>query len=374
MLKTAFCVTATLVLGAPAFAEEVLIGAPVAMTGPLAPYAGPPMKAGTEVGAEVLNAKGAWGHGRQVKVLTDDFASDKAQAISLTTRMITRDNVAMMLSPPTSIPATAAVPVANSLSTPIIGLAYSDQVAKAGPWGFKIYVDAAVGSTTLAHYARDKMGVKSVAVVYDKTNDGATGIKTGFVTAAKQLGINVVSEDGYVTTDTNFAAIVTKIAASAPDALFVSGTPEAGANVIVQARQAGLKADTKLLGMNAFGSPNFTKVGGKAVEGMVFPADYSDKLDTPDNKAFVEAYRKKTGRLPDTFAATSYAGMQVAAAAVSAADTATDRTKIRDALAGLRNIHTVLGYGDFSFDDQRFGVYKPLLLEVRGGDLQIIGQ
>ncbi len=107
---------------------------------------------------------------------------------------------------------------------------------------------------------------------------------------------------------------------------------------------------------------------------MVFPADYSDALDTPDNKAFLEAYKRKTGRVPDTFAATSFAGMQVPAAAIAAADTATDRAKIRDALAGLRNIHTVLRYGDFSFNEQRFAVYTPLLLEVRGGELRIIGK
>jgi branched-chain amino acid transport system substrate-binding protein len=176
-------------------AEEVVVGAPLPLTGGLASYAGPIMKSALEIAADHINQDHLLGPDRTIKLIIDDFGSDKAQAIALTTRMITRDNVLAFVGPPISPPALAAVPVANELKTPMIGIAYSEDVVKAGPWGFKLYEHASKGMGIMATFAHKKLGLKKVAVVYDKAIDGMVSLKDAFVMSYKKEGGQIVSED-----------------------------------------------------------------------------------------------------------------------------------------------------------------------------------
>ena len=77
-----------------------------------------------------------------------------------------------------------------------------------------------------------------------------------------------------LTSDTDFLAVITKIIATKPEAVFLALVAEQSANFIIQARQQGIDPATKFLGVPNFGSDQFTLIGGKAVEGAVYVADY----------------------------------------------------------------------------------------------------
>ena len=72
------------IMARPALAEDYIIGAEIALTGTYA-WIGVPSREGLDVGIEEVNASGALG-ANKLKVVIEDTASDKTQAISLINR------------------------------------------------------------------------------------------------------------------------------------------------------------------------------------------------------------------------------------------------------------------------------------------------
>ena len=70
-------------------------------------------------GVEEVNASNLLG-GHKLKVLIEDTASDKPQAISLINRFSARDKALMVLGPSSSSEGVAIAPVANELQVPLL--------------------------------------------------------------------------------------------------------------------------------------------------------------------------------------------------------------------------------------------------------------
>jgi branched-chain amino acid transport system substrate-binding protein len=273
----------------PALAEDYIIGAEMALTGTYA-WIGVPSREGLDVGIEEVNASGVLGTGK-LKMLIEDTASDKTQAISLINRFKARDKAIMVLGPSSSSEGVAIGPVANELKIPLLTTtAVSDAINKSGPWVFKTPASPALIIGDVAKYAVDKMGVKSVAMVWGRNNDGQVGQKAAALEVFKSKGTKISAEESVLTSDTDFLAVITKIIATKPEAVFLALVAEQSANFIIQARQQGIEPATKFLGVPYFGSGQFTLIGGKAVEGAVYVADYYAGQDSDENKRFVEAY------------------------------------------------------------------------------------
>ncbi|MGZ5811832.1 MAG: ABC transporter substrate-binding protein [Xanthobacteraceae bacterium] len=365
-------VSAILALGATAAtADEVLVGIQLPLTGPIASFAGPPLKAGVELALERIEKSNFLGDGRKLKVLIEDDAADKNQAISLTNRFVTRDHVSILLGPPTTVLASAAAPVANSLDTPILTIAVADVVTQVGPWVYKLYMSPDAAMTAVGQYATDKLKVKKVALVYDRANDASVAQKNVFKDYVTKKGVEIVAEETTQVGETNFAPMATKLASLAPDALFLATTAEVGANIVIQSRRAGLADSVKILGNNNFSTPAYARTGGKAVDGTIYPADYFAGLPTEENKAFVEAFRKLTGKEPDSFSAAAYVGLMVVAQAVKDAGPGADKAKIKEALSRVKDLPTVFGRGKFSIDANRSGAYEIVLVKLANGNPEL---
>ena len=82
----------------------------------------------------------------------------------------------------------------------------------------------------------------------------------------------------------------------------------------------------------------------------------------------MKAYQAKYNTPPDQFAAQAYAGVYLLAAAIRDAGKA-DSAAIRDALAKLKDVDTVLG--KFSVAANREAVHTPIVQEVKGGEFAV---
>ena len=76
-------------------------------------------------------------------------------------------------------------------------------------------------------------------------------------------------------------------------------------------------------------------------------------VDTPGNQAFVENYNAKFGMEPNNYAARSYATLHILAEAIANAQS-TDAASIRDALANIKDLDTILGQFSFNAEGMRF--------------------
>lgn len=89
---------------------------------------------------------------------------------------------------------------------------------------------------------------------------------------------------------------------------------------------------------------------------------------TPGNRAFVEDYEAKYDIDASRRSAQSYAALHILSEAIAAAGS-TDAIAIRDAMAGIRDLDTILG--QFSFNADGDAVYDPVVLIVRDGNFEI---
>ena len=122
-----------------------------------------------------------------------------------------------------------------------------------------------------------------------------------------------------------------------------------------------------MIGSNGLNSPAVVKGAGSASNGLIVGTAWAGWNGTPDNKAFVKAFKKRYKSNPDQFSATAYAYTYVLAQAAR-----NGRTVKPDMLAtalaaiqGTKNVSTLLG--NFSFDVNRNGISPVLVQQVRNG-------
>lgn len=106
---------------------------------------------------------------------------------------------------------------------------------------------------------------------------------------------------------------------------------------------------------------------GAAAEGVITFIGWLPTDNTPGNQAFVKDYSATYGMEPNVFATASYASVHILAEAIKNAQ-ATDTISIRDALANISDLDTVLG--KFSFNADGDAVYEPRVLIAKDGTLQ----
>lgn len=360
--------TALLAAVPSSFAQgrEIPIGVFNAMTGTYA-FGGVPIQNAMKLALEQANAAGLPG-GNRFRIVEGDTAGEKGQTISLVNQFVKRDNVMMILGPTISGEALAGAPVANELKTPILAIGSQASILDTGPWAFKIQATPVDIMNYLGKLATEKLGIKRLVTIMDQSNEGYVGQKNALVDYMKAAGTTLVADEKFVSSDSNFLALATKVATMQTDAVFIAAPAEVAANLIIQLRQGGLDPKVKIIGPSTFGSLGFIKAGGKAVEGTYVVSDYSPNNTSAQNQAFVKAYQARYKAVPDNWAGMGYALATVAIQAVRNAGPNPDRQKIRDELARLKNVPVVLGNGTWTLDDKRNPSYGGVLLQVRNGN------
>ncbi len=116
-----------------------------------------------------------------------------------------------------------------------------------------------------------------------------------------------VSGEVYTTLgQADYAAELATLRAAKPDAVYFFLPGGMGINFIKQYAQAGLNKSTPLFGPAFSFDERILKAVGDAAVGVVNGSQWSADLDTPENNAFVAAFRKTYGRTPTLYASQGY--------------------------------------------------------------------
>ena len=152
----------------------------------------------------------------------------------------------------------------------------------------------------LGKYAQDK-GMKKVFIMapnYQAGKDALAGFKRYFKG-------EVVDEVYVPLNQLDYSAELSKIAAAAPEAIFVFLPGGMGVNFVKQFRQAGL-AD-KITFLSAFTVDEGTLPAQQdAALGFFGGSNWAPNLDNPQNKAFVAAFEKEYNAVPGSYAFQAY--------------------------------------------------------------------
>src|SRR5947207_3916996 len=126
----------------------------------------------------------------------------------------------------------------------------------------------------------------------------------------------------------DYSAELSRIAAAAPDAIFVFLPGGMGVNFVKQFRQAGL-AD-KVMFLSAFTVDESTLPAQQdAALGFFGGANWAPNLDNPQNKEFIAAYEKEYNAVPGSYAFQAYDAALLIDSALKATSGKTDN---KDAL------------------------------------------
>jgi len=142
----------------------------------------------------------------------------------------------------------------------------------------------------IAAYIAEALKAKTVAVVDDKTAYGE-GLATEVDKALRARGVAIVGRERTTDRETDFKAILTRIKAKAPDAVFHGGMDATGGLMLKQARELGVKAAF------AFGdgacTDEMAQLAGAAGEGLA--CSQAGLPAASATKAFRDAFAARYG-------------------------------------------------------------------------------
>lgn len=320
-----------------------------------------------EIALAEINESGAAGEGRILELTIEDTASDATQATTLFRGFADDPEVVAIIGPSYTPEALAVGPVAEQGK--IVDLnpsANAEGIALQGPYVFqtaasvKKHVDATVP-------VLDELGIESMIVVFARDNQGQADQGNYAQETFSGAGVEV-SQESVLLETSDYSSIVTKLVSDDVDSVFLAFGAEQGAAFAIAAREGGF--DGQLIGSASFAASALIENGQDAVEGIVFASDYDSASDNELNQAFVATHEAANGGPPDNYAALGYTAMQLIGAAIGQIPAGEDVTRdaIRDALEGLDAVPTVLGTGEFSFNDDGGADYTPAVITVEGGE------
>jgi branched-chain amino acid transport system substrate-binding protein len=208
----------------------------------------------------------------------------------------------------------------------------------------------------LGKYAQDK-GIKKTFIMapnYQAGKDSLAGFKRYFKG-------EVVDEVYVPLNQLDYSAELSKIAAAAPEAIFVFLPGGMGVNFVKQFRQAGL-AD-KITFLSAFTVDESTLPAQQdAALGFFGGANWAPNLDNPQNKEFVAAYEKEYNAVPGSYAFQAYDAALLIDSALKATGGKTDN---KDALrAALSKADFKSLRGAFKFNTNHYPIQDFYLVKV----------
>ncbi len=301
--------------------------------------------------------------GRKIQVIQLDDASDPSTAARNARKMIEEDKVDIIIGTAGSPGALAIAAVARETKTPLISIANANLNGEEGAWMVTLPQPAPLMVTAVVERMK-KSGVKTVGFIGFSDAWGDL-VYDALAKAAPDAGIKVVSNERYARADTSVTGQVLKIVALRPDAVITgtSGTP--GALPYLALAERGYKG--LIYGTHALINPDFVRVGGASVEGLLAPTGpvvVAEQLpeSNPMRKAAMDyraGYQKANGAVPtDAFSAYTFDAwlllLDAASRTKGEPGTPQYRVALRDAMVNTKELvgtHSVYNFKP----DSRYG-------------------
>jgi len=311
-------------------AETIKIGFHAPQTG-FAASDGKSATIGAGLAVEQINAAGGV-LGKKLELVVYDDQAKPAQAIPIANKLIGQDKVVVGISGSYSGATRSAAGIFQEAKIPYIAAyAIHPDITRAGNYVFRTSFLGEVEGRAGARLVGDLLKKKKVVII-TLQNDFGKSLAAGFKAAAKKFGVTVINEYQYSIKDRQFGAIVAKVKADKPEAIYASGYFFTAGPLVSQLHAAGVTVP--VIGQEGYDSQNFIEIAGKAAEGVIITTSLDRDSNVPETHDFITAFEKKAGFKVDMVAASGHTAVKVAAAAIAKAGS-TDPAGIRDALAAI---------------------------------------
>jgi len=336
----------------------IKIGINAPLTGDI-PKVGEGTKYAAQMWLEDINAAGGLKVGDKVykvELVIEDNESKAESAVKVNTKLITEDEVLVIVGPQASKQAIPAGEVANNYKTPMISpWSTNPATTKDRPYVFRgCFLDPFQGPV-IANFLTKEFGFKKAAVLYDVASDYPKGLAEFFKKAWEDLhgSGSVVAFESFTTKDADFSSQLTKIIKSGAEFLFTPQYYNEVALIVQQAHELGWSKP--IIGSDSWGSAELIKLCGKDCYGLFFSTHYASAGAKGKTKEFIDRYKKKYGYVPDDVAALTWDSLGIIRTAIQGCGKITgniekDRQCVREAMAKIKKFRGITGDMTFTED------------------------
>ena len=351
----------------PKTAKEIKIANLSPLSGPV-PTFGTSTTNGFNLAVEEWNAKGGV-LGMKIVPVVEDSQCTADPAVNAANKVIDQDGVKYIVGE-----------VCSSASIPVSEIAEEKGVVQISPTSTNPNVTLNVDGDTkkmvfracfidpfqgfvMAKFASEK-GFKTAFVMADQGNDYVRGLAEQFEKHFVDMGGTVVGKENYTGTDTDFSAILTKVADSGAEVLYLPDYYNVVNLVGAQAKEKGVTA--VMMGGDGWDSADLDLA---AADGGFFSNHYSPTDTRQIVVDWVARYQAKYDSVPDALATLGYDATNLLLAAIEKAGV-DDPAKVAEAMAAI-SFEAVSGA--VTFDAQHNPIKSAVVLGVSGGAVTAVG-
>jgi branched-chain amino acid transport system substrate-binding protein len=356
LVIVAFLLTAC---GGAAAPKELKLAVLAPLSGPV-PTFGEMTRDGALLAIEEWNAKGGV-LGATIVPIVEDSQCTPDPAVNAANKVINQDKVHYIIGE-----------VCSSASIPISEIANAAKVVQISPTSTNPSVTVDGNGVTKAYifracfidpfqgqvaakFALGTLSAKTAFVMSDQANDYVKGLAEFFEKSFTAGGGTIVGKESYTSSDTDFSAILAKIADAKPDMVYLPDYYNIVNLVTKQAKEKGITAP--FMGGDGWDSADLDKV---AAAGGYFTNHYSPDDPRPEVQNFRKAFEAKYNKTPDALGALAYDATNLMLEAIKAAGS-DDTDKVKAALEGI----TFKGVsGTITFDASHNPIKSATILKV----------
>ena len=321
------------------------------VTGDSAEY-GIHFNVGAQMAADKINEAGGI-NGKQVVLKSFDSKNDAKEAAEVA-RLICQDKTILAtIGDFSSTCCMATAPIYEENKTvqisPSAGLIDFPRV---GPYNFSTTgVQENDGGFLMNRVINEKMGAKSVAIVYTNNDYGLN-----MTQEAEADGVVITDTEAIASGEKDFTAIVSKMRQTEPEAVAIMGSYNEVANCVKQIRQVGWDVPVAISGSAL--TDQLVELLGDDVNGIYSNIAFVASDNTPETKEFNEEFTKRANMPPSFHSISTYdTVMLVCDAAIKCGDNL-NRETLKDAIQSYKGFDGLMGPFEFTEDGAVYRGYK----------------
>ncbi|HEX2786924.1 MAG TPA: ABC transporter substrate-binding protein [Ignavibacteria bacterium] len=342
--------------------DTIKVGQFASLTGSEATF-GISSDEGLRLAVEEVNSQGGV-LGKQIELITEDNRGQTSETQTVVQKLINRDKVVAIIGEVASSRSKAGAPICQQNKIPMISPASTNpEVTAIGDYIFRVCFIDPFQATVMSKFALNSLKVTKVALLIDVKNAYSTGLAENFRRVFTEMGGQVIGEQQYTAGDKDFKAQLTALKNENPQAIFIPGYYTDVNLISIQARELGITIP--LFGGDGWESEKLTEgKAANALEGSFFSTHASIDDPNPKIQSFVQKYKAKYGKTPDTMALLAYDAGWILFDAIKRAGS-TEGPKIKDAIATTKDFPGVSG--TISLNEDRNAVKPAVVMEIKNG-------
>jgi branched-chain amino acid transport system substrate-binding protein len=314
-MRLVLCVCFMLLGSAPAWAAvpcPIRIGLVLPQSGTMASN-GRSLGNGLQMGLDQINAAGGIA-GCQVSFVTYDSQSVPANAATLARRLVSQDQVPIIIGSPISVESLAMLEITENAQVPLfVPSAASAKITDQGfKWVWRQSVIDISAARLMVSYIAKQLHWKKAGVIYENSDYGRPTYVNTLKPGLQAAGVQVVDEEAVNAGTPDLSSQLLRIRDAGAEGLLYWGHAKEAAILLSENQQ--LHIGLPIAGDTGIAYPEFLAVLPADIQGATklwAVTQFVASTDDPKQRAWIDAYKAKFDRIADSTAIDGYDSMFV---------------------------------------------------------------